>query len=149
MNDRSVHTLDELLADSQHPLIDLRGCCVVANGCFDLIHPGHLQILRSLYEHARMIGATPIVALNSDESVRRLKGPSRPIMPLDARIALLTNLRWPLSVVVFDEDTLRPVSVIKGSQYPADSVIRWIGSMVVTVEMVGGWSTTGILGGQR
>ncbi len=132
----------------------LEGKCVVANGCFDIIHPGHLTVLSALARIAQQMGLRPVVALNSDLSVRALKGPSRPIVPQDARSALINSLEWPLTVVLFDEETpqllmdvLRPAVVVKGAEYPTDSVIRWSGSQVVTVDMVPKWSTSRIVGG--
>jgi D-beta-D-heptose 7-phosphate kinase/D-beta-D-heptose 1-phosphate adenosyltransferase len=131
----------------------IAGKCAVANGCFDILHPGHLTVLSALARVARQMGLRPVVALNSDSSVRTLKGPSRPIVPQAARSALINSLEWPLTVVLFDEetpqllmDTLRPVVVVKGSEYAPDSVVRWSGSQVITVDMVPKWSTSRIIG---
>lgn len=161
MTDRYVYNFDELrlselMPGFMHlrPLLDrLRDGCVVANGCFDLLHPGHLMLLRGLDCIARSMECLPVVAINSDESVGRLKGPGRPVVPQLARATLLASLEWPLGVLIFDEDTpqvlmdtLRPRAVVKGSEYSEDSVIRWSGSEVLTVDMLSGWSTTGILG---
>jgi D-beta-D-heptose 7-phosphate kinase/D-beta-D-heptose 1-phosphate adenosyltransferase len=129
------------------------GRCAVANGCFDLIHPGHLELLRHLDQVARQRDLFAIVAMNSDASVRRLKGPSRPIIPEACRADLLNNLRWPFTVVLFDEDTpqelmdfLKPPVVVKGAEYRQEDVVRWSGSEVLSVPMMDGWSTTGIIG---
>jgi D-beta-D-heptose 7-phosphate kinase/D-beta-D-heptose 1-phosphate adenosyltransferase len=146
----SLHTWE-----SQHVLDDLRGNCVVANGCFDVLHPGHLHLLRYLHAFAGIRNARPVVALNSDRSIASLKGPSRPIVPEMARAELLTTLQWPFTVVIFDEDApqrlmdlLQPIAVLKGAEYQPDSVVRWSGSEVVTVGMLPSWSTTDILEGR-
>lgn len=138
---------------SRDVLDTLIGRCVVANGCFDILHPGHLSLLATLDAVALQMKLRPIVALNSDDSVRRFKGERRPIVPVESRAALINNLKWPLTVLVFDEsdpqllmDTLQPQAVLKGAEYPEESVIRWAGSQVITVDMVPCWSTTGIIG---
>lgn len=138
------------------------GNCIVANGCFDGIHPGHLSLFAHLDTLAYGERLRPLVAINSDASVRRLKGPTRPVWSQDHRAKLINHLKWPLTVVIFDEDTpqrlmdlLRPSMVLKGSEYTAESVVRWNGnqhsqgSTVVTVPMLGDWSTTRILGDTR
>lgn len=134
----------------------LRGRTIVANGCFDGLHPGHLSLLASLDTIAYQMKLRPIVALNSDVSVCLNKGPGRPVWPQEVRSTLINNLKWPLTVVIFDEktpqrlmDTLQPAAVLKGSEYDKESVIRWRESQVVTVDMVGSWSTTRILGDTR
>jgi len=98
---------------------------VLANGCFDLLHVGHVRYL----EGARSLGDVLLVALNSDTSVRRLKGPGRPIVTEDERAELLAALRPVDGVVVFEEDTvdalvarLRPDVHAKGTDYTEDSV---------------------------
>ena len=74
---------------------------VFTNGCFDLLHPGHLGGLRN----ARALGDCLVVGINSDESVRKLKGEDRPIVSLSERVELLQAIRWVDHVVPFDEDT--------------------------------------------
>jgi rfaE bifunctional protein nucleotidyltransferase chain/domain len=98
---------------------------VLANGCFDLLHVGHVRYLRA----ARALGDVLVVALNSDASVRRLKGPGRPIMPEAERAEIVAALQPVSAVVVFDEDTvdglarrLRPDVQAKGTDYTEDSV---------------------------
>ncbi len=132
------------------------GKCIVANGCFDILHPGHMSLLASLDTIAYQKGLRPVIAINSDTSVARLKGSNRPIVPQESRATLLSNLKWPFTVVIFDEDTpqrlmdlLRPAFVIKGDEYTASSVIRWKDSEVLTVGMVPRWSTTKIVGDTR
>jgi D-glycero-beta-D-manno-heptose 1-phosphate adenylyltransferase len=98
---------------------------VLANGCFDLLHVGHVRYL----EEARALGDLLIVGVNDDASVRRLKGPGRPLMPAGERVELLAALRAVDHVVVFDDDTadrlvelLRPAVHAKGTDYTADTV---------------------------
>jgi rfaE bifunctional protein nucleotidyltransferase chain/domain len=98
---------------------------VLANGCFDLLHVGHVRYLQS----ARALGDALVVALNSDAAVRRLKGPGRPVMPVAERAEILGALSAVDAVVVFDADTadvlitrLRPDVHAKGTDYTADTV---------------------------
>jgi rfaE bifunctional protein nucleotidyltransferase chain/domain len=98
---------------------------VLANGCFDLFHVGHVRYL----EAARALGDLLIVGLNSDASVRRLKGPGRPLMPAAERAEILAALRAVDHVVVFDDDTvdrliavLQPAIHAKGTDYTVDTV---------------------------
>lgn len=152
----TIH-LDELEKDWTHlELSKFRGKCIVANGCFDILHPGHISLLAQLDTIAYRSGFRPIVAMNSDVSVRRLKGDRRPIVPQESRALLINNLKWPFTVVLFDEETpqrlmdlLQPAIVVKGAEYPLSSVVKWKDSEVVTVEMVSRWSTTKIVGDTR
>ena len=98
---------------------------VLANGCFDLLHVGHVRYLRA----ARVLGDALVVGLNSDASVRRLKGPGRPVMPADERAELIGALAAVDLVVVFDEDSadaliaqLKPDVHAKGTDYTEASV---------------------------
>jgi rfaE bifunctional protein nucleotidyltransferase chain/domain len=98
---------------------------VLANGCFDLLHVGHVRYLAA----ARALGDLLIVGLNSDASVRRLKGPGRPVMPADERAELLAALAAVDHVVIFDDDTadrlvglLRPAVHAKGTDYTRETV---------------------------
>lgn len=98
---------------------------VLANGCFDLLHVGHVRYLRE----ARALGDVLFVGLNADAAVQRLKGPGRPLMPASERAELLLALRDVDHVVVFDDDTadglverLRPHVHAKGTDYTEDSV---------------------------
>jgi len=98
---------------------------VLANGCFDLLHVGHVRYLSA----ARGLGDALVVGLNSDASVRRLKGPGRPVMPADERAELIGALAAVDLVVVFDDDSadaliarLRPDVHAKGTDYTEDSV---------------------------
>jgi len=124
-----------------------------ANGCFDLIHPGHVHLLA----RARAGCDRLIVALNTDASVRRLKGPNRPVQNEDARAIVMASLAPVDMVVLFDEDTplemiraLRPDVLIKGSDYTVDQVVGgdlvqgW-GGEVLLVDLREGHSTTGTI----
>ncbi len=98
---------------------------VLANGCFDLLHVGHVRYLRA----ARRLGDVLFVGLNSDAAVARLKGPGRPLMPAAERQEILEALRDVDHVVVFDDDTadrlvtrIRPHVHAKGTDYTAESV---------------------------
>jgi len=98
---------------------------VLANGCFDLLHVGHVRYL----EEARALGDLLMVGVNADASVRRLKGPGRPLMPAAERAEILAALRAVDHVVIFDDDTadrlvalLRPAIHAKGTDYTPESV---------------------------
>ncbi|MBM3285955.1 MAG: D-glycero-beta-D-manno-heptose 1-phosphate adenylyltransferase [Candidatus Eisenbacteria bacterium] len=105
----------------------LRGARVVfTNGCFDLIHPGHAAYL----EEARALGDLLLVGLNTDRSVRLLKGPGRPLVPEDGRALLLRSLRSVDGVILFHEETplslirlIRPAFLVKGGDYAPDAVV--------------------------
>lgn len=132
-----------------------RGLKVVfTNGCFDLLHPGHIEVL----ERARAMGDALVVAVNSDESVRKLKGPSRPVNSLQSRLRVLSALECVTYVTWFTEETprelivrLRPGLIVKGGDYDKSTVVggqeakAW-GGRVRIVPLVRGHSTTGILG---
>lgn len=99
---------------------------VFTNGCFDLLHPGHLRLL----DKAASLGDRLIVAINSDESVRRLKGEGRPVYPAEERAEMLLALRWVDFVTVFDEDTpletieqVRPDVLVKGGEYLEKDIV--------------------------
>ena len=98
---------------------------VLANGCFDLLHVGHVRYLQA----ARALGDALVVGLNSDDSVRRLKGPGRPVMPAAERAELVAAVHGVDAVVVFEEDSadaliarLRPDVHAKGTDYTTESV---------------------------
>lgn len=123
---------------------------VATGGCFDLLHAGHIAMLSA----ARRLGDYLVVCLNSDDSVRRLKGPGRPLQPATDRAKVLRALRAVDEVVVFDEDTptavldrLRPDIWVKGDDYagaelPEAEVVRRWGGEVVTVPYLANRSTT-------
>jgi rfaE bifunctional protein nucleotidyltransferase chain/domain len=126
---------------------------VFTNGCFDLLHPGHIQSLES----ARALGDALIVGINSDASVKRLKGPGRPVFPEQERAEILASLESVDAVVIFDEPTpqrviaaLLPDILIKGSDWAADQIVgreevEAAGGKVVRAEVVQGYSTTEVL----
>jgi D-beta-D-heptose 7-phosphate kinase/D-beta-D-heptose 1-phosphate adenosyltransferase len=127
---------------------------VLTNGCFDLLHVGHVTYL----EQASRLGDLLIVAVNSDDSVRRNKGPQRPVISQHDRAAMLAALGCVDYVLVFDEDTphtllhaIRPDVLVKGGTYTPDQVVgheivRGYGGQVAVTGVVGGVSTTQILG---
>jgi D-beta-D-heptose 7-phosphate kinase/D-beta-D-heptose 1-phosphate adenosyltransferase len=121
-----------------------------ANGCFDLLHPGHVSLL----DQARHTADRLIVGLNSDLSIRRLKGPGRPVQSEVARATVLASLKSVDAVVIFGEDTplqlieaLRPDVLVKGADYTVDKVVGADlvikrGGKVVLAELLQGHSTT-------
>lgn len=127
---------------------------VLSNGCFDLLHVGHLRTLQA----ARAMGDFLIVGLNSDAGVRRLKGPSRPIVPESERAELLDALACVDYVTLFDEPTalelaaaVRPRVYVKSIEYrdkplPERAVVEAAGGEVKLVEVQLGHSTTDLVG---
>jgi len=129
------------------------GPVVFTNGVFDLLHPGHIEVL----DMARREGAALVVGLNSDDSVKRLKGPARPVRNTAERAVVLAGLEAVDAVVVFDEDTpfalvqrLQPDVIVKGGDYTPENivgadVVTARGGRVVVVPLVAGQSTTSII----
>ena len=123
------------------------------NGCFDLLHIGHLELL----EHARKLGDILIVGLNSDDSVRRLKGPQRPINTQLDRARILAALEVVDYVVIFNEDTpldliqtIKPDFLIKGGDYRPDAIVgsefvESYGGKVIVFPLVRGKSTSDLI----
>ncbi|MCE5278900.1 MAG: D-glycero-beta-D-manno-heptose 1-phosphate adenylyltransferase [Planctomycetaceae bacterium] len=165
-------TRDEVLAEL-HKMIGLRGSKVLArrsllhelarlrqgghtivftNGCFDLLHMGHVRYLAQ----ARTMGTALVVAINSDESVQRLKGPSRPIIPAAERAEMLGALECVDYVTIFDEDTpetllelIKPDILVKGGTTAVivgQDIVENYGGRVLTLQQVEGLSTTAIIG---
>ncbi len=134
-----------------------RGTVVATGGCFDILHPGHVHTLRA----ARRLGDRLVVLVNDDESVRRLKGPERPLQAVEDRCAVLRALADVDEVVVFSEDTpvealrrLRPDVFVKGGDYtaadlPETAVLAAWGGAVVTVPFLAGRSTTEVVSRAR
>jgi rfaE bifunctional protein nucleotidyltransferase chain/domain len=126
---------------------------VFTNGCFDLLHPGHIGSL----EQARALGDALIVGLNSDASVRELKGAGRPVLPERERAEILAALECVDGVVIFDDLTPReviarllPDVLVKGGDWPGDQIVgreevEAAGGRVVSIPVVPGYSTTAIL----
>jgi D-beta-D-heptose 7-phosphate kinase / D-beta-D-heptose 1-phosphate adenosyltransferase len=126
---------------------------VATGGCFDVFHAGHLQLL----DQARRLGDRLVVLVNSDASVRRLKGPGRPVHQVEDRVRVLRALTCVDSVVVFDEDDprdalrrIRPDIWVKGGDYtaaqlPETPLVRSWGGRVVILPTLPGRSTTAVL----
>jgi D-beta-D-heptose 7-phosphate kinase/D-beta-D-heptose 1-phosphate adenosyltransferase len=126
---------------------------VFTNGVFDLLHGGHLALLQD----SAALGDVLLVAINDDASVRRLKGPGRPVYPAAERGEILLALRWVDAVTVFEEDTpletirrVRPHVLVKGAEYGAGEIVgeEFVvahGGRVVRYPMRAGHSTTQII----
>ena len=139
--------LDKFLAENRHSKI------VFTNGCFDILHRGHVEYLME----ARALGDVLIIGLNSDASVKKLKGPERPLNPEQDRKIVLENLRVVNFVQIFDQDTplelikyIQPNVLVKGGDW---SVSRIVGSDIVlanggivkSLKFLNGFSTTNII----
>lgn len=142
------------LADARAWRTAQPGPLVFTNGVFDLLHPGHVELL----EAARREGSALVVGVNTDRSAGRLaKGPGRPVAGEDARARVLAGLAAVDCVVLFDEDTplrlieaLAPDVLVKGADYPRDRIVGadWIearGGRVVRVPIIQGFSTTALV----
>jgi rfaE bifunctional protein nucleotidyltransferase chain/domain len=125
---------------------------VFTNGCYDLLHPGHIRLL----EQARSLGDVLILALNSDAGTRRAKGPGRPLIPERERAQLALALEAVDAVVLFDEDTPReligfvlPDVLVKGADWShfvaGREEVEAAGGKVLTVALEPGYSTTNIV----
>ena len=126
------------------------GEVVFTNGCFDLVHLGHVDYL----EKARNLGARMIVGLNTDASVSRLKGPERPLVNEFARARVMAAFEFVDAVILFNEDTpmelitaLKPDILVKGDDYAIENIVGADivlahGGEVKTVALVAGYSTT-------
>lgn len=126
---------------------------VFTNGCFDLLHRGHIYLLRQ----AKALGDLLVVAVNSDESVKAIKGPVRPILPEADRLELIASMEMVNYVLLFDEpdpheiiSVLRPNILVKGGDWPAEKVVgrdlvQENGGKVVIVPYLQGFSTTEII----
>jgi rfaE bifunctional protein nucleotidyltransferase chain/domain len=126
---------------------------VFTNGCFDVIHPGHVALL----SEARKLGSFLLVGINSDRSIRSLKGDGRPIQGEKARALVVSSLKPVDGVILFDEETplelireLLPDILVKGGDYTRDQVVgrdvvEGAGGRVVIVPLLPGHSTSGIV----
>jgi D-beta-D-heptose 7-phosphate kinase/D-beta-D-heptose 1-phosphate adenosyltransferase len=126
---------------------------VFTNGCFDLLHPGHVRLL----EQARRLGDLLVVGVNSDRSVRDLKGEGRPLLPEAERAELLAALAAVDAVTIFDEPTPReliaallPDVLVKGGDWPPDEIVgraevEGAGGTVVTIPYLEGYSTSALI----
>ncbi|MEJ5347976.1 MAG: D-glycero-beta-D-manno-heptose 1-phosphate adenylyltransferase [Desulfosoma sp.] len=126
---------------------------VFTNGCFDLLHVGHLRYL----EEARSLGDYLIVGVNTDDSVRRIKGPQRPLVHERARAELVAGLHCVDCVVLFDDpdplaliQSVEPHVLVKGADWPLNQIVGadWVtrrGGSVVRIPVVEGFSTTSLI----
>lgn len=126
---------------------------VFSNGCFDILHRGHVEYLSK----AADLGDILIIGLNTDDSVRRLKGPSRPVNDEKARAVVLAALEFVDAIMFFEEDTpynlikrVQPDVLVKGKDYKAEDIVGYDivtakGGKVETIELVEGFSTTKIV----
>lgn len=149
---RKVQKLDDLLLHlAAHRVRQQK--IVFTNGCFDILHAGHVKYL----EEARAMGDLLVIGVNTDASVRKLKGPARPIIPLEQRMCLLSALECVDYVVSFAEDTpaqliekITPDVLVKGADYQIDEIagadtVRRAGGTVKTIAFVEGLSTSEIV----
>ena len=125
---------------------------VFTNGCFDILHRGHIDYLNKAAE----LGTKLIVAVNSDESVKKLKGKNRPIQDEISRTEILASLACTDAVVIFDEETpyslikmIKPDILVKGSDYKAEEIVGFYivtqnGGKVMLVDFLPGYSTSNI-----
>ncbi|MDQ2179639.1 D-glycero-beta-D-manno-heptose 1-phosphate adenylyltransferase [Marinifilum sp. D714] len=126
---------------------------VFSNGCFDIVHRGHLEYLAS----AASMGNKMIIGLNTDSSTQRLKGPTRPINDEYSRALLLASLGFIDMVILFEEDTpynlidfVQPDVLVKGSDYKAEDIVGYDivkakGGEIKTLDFIEGFSSTGII----
>lgn len=144
------YTRRDLLAQREHWRREHKQV-VFTNGCYDILHPGHVRFL----EQARSLGDILVLALNTDESVRRMKGPSRPFFPEASRINLVMRLAAVDAVTLFDEDTPRalisvllPDVLVKGADWnhfiAGREEVEAAGGVVRTIPLEAGFSTTSI-----
>lgn len=126
---------------------------VFTNGCFDLLHKGHIEYLSSAADNGDVL----VVGLNSDNSVQRIKGDKRPIQDEASRAITLASLKMVTVVVLFDEDTphnliseVQPDVLVKGSDYKEDEIVgadivKGRGGEIITVSLTEGYSTSAII----
>ncbi len=126
---------------------------VFTNGCFDILHRGHVEYLAQAASHGDVL----VIGLNTDNSVSRIKGPTRPVQDEYARAILLASLGFVSAVIFFDEDTpyelikkVQPDVLVKGSDYKAEDIVGYDivkakGGEVVTIDFIDGYSTTSII----
>lgn len=126
---------------------------VFTNGCFDILHRGHTDYLAK----AASLGSKFIIGLNTDASVKRLKGKNRPVNPEYARAFVLASLIYTDKIILFEEDTpleliryIQPDILVKGSDYSPENIIGYDivkakGGKIMTIDLTEGYSTTSIL----
>tara|TARA_R100000008_G_C3576695_1_gene165716 strand:- start:818 stop:1207 length:390 start_codon:yes stop_codon:yes gene_type:complete len=120
---------------------------IFTNGCFDIIHRGHIELLK----YCKSLGYV-VVGLNSDQSVKRLKGESRPVNSQEDRVEMLSSLRFVDEVIIFEEDTplnlikkIKPDIIVKGGDYEKDKVVGNEIAEVIIYDYIEGYSTTRII----
>ena len=125
---------------------------VFTNGCFDLLHLGHIDYLSK----AKDLGDVLIIGINTDDSVRRLKGDTRPITNEKSRATIIASLQFVTAVVLFDEDTpynliqqVQPDVLVKGSDYKPEDIVGYDivkakGGEIVTIDFLEGYATSAI-----
>jgi D-beta-D-heptose 7-phosphate kinase / D-beta-D-heptose 1-phosphate adenosyltransferase len=150
--DSKIYTLESVLKLA-HAWRAMGASIAFTNGCFDLLHPGHVSLL----DQAKRSADRLIVGLNADESIRRLKGPDRPIQNEIARATVLSSLKFVDAVVIFSEDTpiemihaIEPDVLVKGADYTLDGVVggdfvRSRGGTVMLADLVEGQSTSSMV----
>ena len=126
---------------------------VFTNGCFDILHRGHIQYLTQ----AADLGDALVIGLNTDSSVKKLKGPLRPYLDEQSRALILASLGFVSAVVLFDEETpynlikkIQPHYLVKGGDYKVEEIVgydivRALGGHVMTIPLVEGYSSTGVI----
>lgn len=149
---RKTITLEEATRIFDEPFRQ-QHALVFTNGCFDVLHRGHVYYL----SHAREMGDLLVIGLNSDASVSRLKGPDRPVNPQEARAEVLGALGFVDYIIVFDEDTplelistLGPDILVKGGDYRVKDIVGYKevierGGRVETIPVLEGYSSSSIL----
>jgi rfaE bifunctional protein nucleotidyltransferase chain/domain len=130
-----------------------RKSIVFTNGCFDILHSGHIQYLA----RAAALAEYLVIGLNSDESVKRLKGPSRPYLDQNSRAINLAALGFVTAVIIFEEDTpynlikkIQPNILVKGGDYKPEEIVGYDivkarGGQVLTIPLIEGYSSTKII----
>ena len=126
---------------------------VFTNGCFDLIHLGHVDYL----EKARNLGTRLIIGLNTDMSIKKIKGPDRPVMNQESRSRILASFEFVDAVVLFDDETpyhlikaIKPDILVKGNDYLPENIVgaeivKDNNGKIVTIDLIQGYSTSGII----
>lgn len=152
MNNKKIKNIKAIKSIVTH-LKNRRKKIVFTNGCFDILHVGHIRYLRK----ARSLGDILVVGLNTDRSVRQIKGEKRPIVPQDERAEVLAALEFVDYVVLFDEpdpfaliEKVKPTHLVKGADWPKDKIIgrdvvEKAGGRVVRIPLVRGASSTGVI----
>ena len=149
-----IHDINALLLQVEQWRADHK-CIVFTNGCFDLLHKGHIALLAQ----ARAFGDKLIVGINSDRSVRRLKGSNRPIADEVSRAWVMAAIGLVDAVIVFDTDTplsiiqaIKPNILVKGGDYKKNNIIGSTftiknGGQVRVIPLISNYSTTSLIGG--